>query len=150
MCPTKLHWIRQYLSYLYERTGSYSYGGQPILFRVWNRPSRLTRSKALVRSMKATYSCFLCFRYFSCSCRREKSYRLWSDQIKKRIVPWGTLSLQVSEAYLEVLKQKPFQWCSAEVSFYSCYSHSCPLCSCTIGVRIIWINKAKIPHGGKK
>ena len=42
-----------------------SLGGHPILGRILKRPSLLTRSKAFVRSMKATKSGCLCSLHFS-------------------------------------------------------------------------------------
>ena len=50
-----------------------SVGGHPIFFKVLNNPSLLTKSKALVRSMKAMYSGSHCSLHFSCSCLREKT-----------------------------------------------------------------------------
>ena len=47
-------------------------GGQPIFGRTLKRPSLLTRSNALVRSMKAIYKGICCSLHFSCNCRREK------------------------------------------------------------------------------
>ena len=49
-----------------------SLGGHSILGRILKRPSLLTRSKAFVRSMKATKSGCLCSLHFSWSCLREK------------------------------------------------------------------------------
>ena len=46
---------------------------QPILCRNVNRPDLLTRTKALVRCIKAMYRGRLCSRHFSCSC-------LWAAQ----------------------------------------------------------------------
>ena len=50
-----------------------SLGRQPIFGRTLKRSSLLTRSNALVRSMKAMYKGICCSVYFSCSCRREKT-----------------------------------------------------------------------------
>ena len=50
-----------------------SVGGHPIFFRIVNNLSLLTKSKALVRSMKAMYSGLCCSLHFSCSCLREKT-----------------------------------------------------------------------------
>ena len=49
-----------------------SLGGQPIFGGTLNRPSLLTRSNALVRSMKAMYKGIWCSLHLSCNCRREK------------------------------------------------------------------------------
>ena len=49
-----------------------SLGGQPIFGGTLNRPSLLTRSNALVRSMKAMYKGIWCSLHFSFNCRREK------------------------------------------------------------------------------
>merc|ERR1712096_161117 len=48
------------------------FGGHPIFNNIANSPSLLTRSKALVRSMKAIYKGTFCSLHFSCSCRTEK------------------------------------------------------------------------------
>ena len=48
-----------------------SLGGQPIFGRTLKRLSLLTRSNALVRSMKAMYNGICCSPHFSCNCRRE-------------------------------------------------------------------------------
>ena len=50
-----------------------SVGGHPIFFKILNHPSLLTKSKALVRSMKAMYSGLHCSLQFSCSCLRKKT-----------------------------------------------------------------------------
>ena len=49
-----------------------SLGGHPILGRILKRPSLLTRSKAIVRSMKAMKSGCLSSLHFSWSCLSEK------------------------------------------------------------------------------
>ena len=49
-----------------------SVGEHPILCRSVNRPDLLTRSNALVKSMKAMYRGRLCSRHFSCNCLSEK------------------------------------------------------------------------------
>ena len=49
-----------------------SFGGHPIFNNIANSPSLLTRSKALVRSMKALYKRRFRSLHFSCSCRTEK------------------------------------------------------------------------------
>ena len=49
-----------------------SLGGHPILRRILKRPSLLTRSKAFVRSIKATEGGCLCSLHFSWSCLSEK------------------------------------------------------------------------------
>ena len=48
-----------------------SLGGQPIFCRSLKSPLLLTRSKAIVRSMKAMYSVCCCSLHFSCSWRTE-------------------------------------------------------------------------------
>ena len=48
-------------------------GGHPTFFRILNTLSLLTKSKALVRSMKAMYSGLGCSLHFSCSCLRERT-----------------------------------------------------------------------------
>ena len=50
-----------------------NFGGQPIFGRIWKRLSLLTRLKAFVRSMKATYKGICCSLHFSWSWRREKT-----------------------------------------------------------------------------
>ena len=47
-------------------------GGQPIVISIANSPSLITRSKALVRLMKAIYKGTFCSLHFSCSCRIPK------------------------------------------------------------------------------
>ena len=51
-----------------------SFGGQSIFGKILNGPSLLTKSKALVRSMKALKSGCCCSLHFSCSCREEKGH----------------------------------------------------------------------------
>ena len=51
-----------------------SVSGQPILLRILNRLSLLTRSKAFFRSIKAMYSSFSCSLHFSWSCLSDKPY----------------------------------------------------------------------------
>ena len=48
------------------------FGWATDLWRTLKRPSLLTRSNALVRSMKAMYKGICCSLHFSCNCRREK------------------------------------------------------------------------------
>ena len=50
-----------------------SLSGHLIVGRILDRPSLLTRSKAFVRSMKATKSFCRCSLHFSCSCWRENT-----------------------------------------------------------------------------
>ena len=49
-----------------------SFGGQPIGGRILKRSSLLTRSKALVKSMKAMKRACCCSLRFFCSCLTEK------------------------------------------------------------------------------
>ena len=46
--------------------------GHPILWSRVDSPFLLTKSRALVRSIKAMYNGYLCSRHFSCSCPSEK------------------------------------------------------------------------------
>ena len=48
-----------------------SVGGHPIFFRNLSNPSLLTKSKALVKSMKGMYGGLCCSLHFSYSCFRE-------------------------------------------------------------------------------
>ena len=45
-------------------------GGQPTFVKIFHIASRLTESKAFVKSIKATYSGLCCFLHFSCNCLR--------------------------------------------------------------------------------
>ena len=47
-------------------------GTHPIFNNIANSPSLVTRSKALVRSMKAIYKGTFCSLHFSCSCRTQQ------------------------------------------------------------------------------
>ena len=68
-----------------------SLGGQPIFGRILNRPSRLTRSNAFVRSMKAMYKGVCCSLHFSCSYRSEVAIEviLLTVQLGSHIVTPG-------------------------------------------------------------
>ena len=56
-----------FMSVLYDWTTFRSFDGSPILARIRNIPSRLTRSKAFVRSVKAVSSDCICSMHFSYS-----------------------------------------------------------------------------------
>ena len=73
-----------------------SFGGQPILFRIWKRPLKLARSKALVRLMKVMYSGFLCSGTSPVAVKGKKSNQLWKAQIGNCTLTQGTQSLQKS------------------------------------------------------
>ena len=60
-----------------------SLGGQPIFGRTLKKPSLLTGSNALVRSMKAMYSGICCPLRFSCSCRRKKTMYIVDRSARK-------------------------------------------------------------------
>ena len=50
-----------------------SFGGHPIFGSSFNKPSRLTKSNALVKSMKAMHRGWCCSLHFSCNCLKEKT-----------------------------------------------------------------------------
>ena len=66
-----------------------SLGGQPIFGITLKRPSLLTRSNALVRSMKAMYKRICCSLHFSRNCRREKIMYIVTVQHGSHIVTPG-------------------------------------------------------------
>ena len=49
-----------------------NFGGQPRRARIFHSPSRLTVSKALVKSTKAAYRPTFCSLHFSCNCLSTK------------------------------------------------------------------------------
>ena len=49
-----------------------NFGGQPRRARIFHSPSRLTASKALVRSTKAAYRPMFCSLHLSCICLSMK------------------------------------------------------------------------------
>ena len=73
-----------------------SFGGQPIFRRIFNRPSLLTKSKALVRSLKATYRGMFCSLNYSCSWQRE------NHVYRRSVYAEATLGLRV-DAFGEFL-----------------------------------------------
>ena len=67
-----LYWTVAFLLVWKDFTMLKRLGGQPIFNNIVNIPSLLTRSKVLVRSMKAIYKDMFCCLHFSCSCRTQK------------------------------------------------------------------------------
>ena len=61
-----------------------NFGGQPIFGRIQKRPSRLTRSNALVKSMKGVYKGICSSLHFSRSWRREKTMSIVDLQLGSR------------------------------------------------------------------
>ena len=60
-----------------------SLGGQPIFGRTLKRPCLLTRSNALVRSIKDMYNGICCSMHFYCNCRREKTMSIVDRSARK-------------------------------------------------------------------
>ena len=66
-----------------------SLGGQPIFGRTLKRPSLLTRSNALVGSMKAMYKGICCSLHFSCNCRMKKIMSIVDHSARKPHCDFG-------------------------------------------------------------
>ena len=66
------HWIVVLVFMWKDYTMLKRLGGHPIFSNIANSPSLLTRSKALVRSIKPIYKGMFCSLHFTSSCRIEK------------------------------------------------------------------------------